>query len=483
MAKLSRIFQKIFGVNAGLGEIGQFGSLAEGSPTTTTDPNVIQSLSRFQGGWNDAIIGNNSPAIEDVNALWFLAYRQLAYMFENGVSEWDDETNYFIGSIVNDTGTLYYSLVNDNLNNLVSDGTKWRPVWQKSLTTKGDLIVGDGTKAINVAVGADGTILEADSTQGSGVKWGTSIETKIKELAVRSFTQGSINPAGAYLSIAFSNNTVARFLAVGDAVNRAAISYNGSYWTTLAVEANLWESVCWGESDSLFVAVASTGTNRVFTWSGTGAVTAVLASQANPWSGVTHGLGTFVAVARSGTNRVMTSTVGTSGWTNRTAAEANSWEAVAFGNNTFVAVASTGTNRVMTSADGTTWATVSVGTSNVWTNIKFANGWFIAVGDGPTAGIMRSQDGTTWSSITTSLVTGYNWDDLAYGNGIWVVVASNFSLYSLDDGATWKPASVIRAPYESIAYGQGLFTCLGQSGETVPCISLRMSDLNGETGL
>ena len=41
-------------------------------------------------------------------------------------------------------------------------------------TTKGDLIVNDGTNDVRLAVGTDGQQLHADSTQASGVKWATA---------------------------------------------------------------------------------------------------------------------------------------------------------------------------------------------------------------------------------------------------------------------------------------------------------------------
>ena len=75
--------------------------------------------------------------------------------------------------------------------------------------------------------------------------------------------------------------------------------------------------------------------------------TARAAAEANQWRSVTYGGGLFVAVASSGTNRVMTSPDGIT-WTARTAAEANSWRSVTYGGGLFVAVASSGTNRVMT---------------------------------------------------------------------------------------------------------------------------------------
>jgi len=117
MAKLDRVIQKIFGSTAPTVQVGKFGSLAAGLPETTKDPTLIQSLSNYLGGWYFAVLGNNSPAIEDMNAIHFLYSYQLAYGFQAGVAEWLDVTTYYIGSIVNIQGTLYKSISDDNINN------------------------------------------------------------------------------------------------------------------------------------------------------------------------------------------------------------------------------------------------------------------------------------------------------------------------------------------------------------------------------
>lgn len=128
MAKIARKFMKIFGVNAGAQQRGVFGSLAAGLPAYSTDPEAIQGLSNYEDGWFGAVLGNNSPAIQDMNALQFLFAYQLAYGFQAGVPEWDDATTYYLGSFVNDgNGNLYVSLADNNLNNAVSDTSKWKP--------------------------------------------------------------------------------------------------------------------------------------------------------------------------------------------------------------------------------------------------------------------------------------------------------------------------------------------------------------------
>lgn len=127
MAKIVRKVQKIFGSTAGVNQIGQFGSLAAGSIAYTTDPATIQALSNYLTGWFGAILGSNSPAIEDMNALCYLFAYQLSYLMQEGVAEWDATTTYYIGSVVNDgNGILYVSKTNTNLNNALTLGAFWK---------------------------------------------------------------------------------------------------------------------------------------------------------------------------------------------------------------------------------------------------------------------------------------------------------------------------------------------------------------------
>lgn len=118
---------KVFGASAGPNQIAKFGSLFAGAPAFTTDPSEIQSLANYLTGWFGAAIGGNSPAIEDMNALCYLFAYQLAYLMQTGTPEWDNATTYYIGSIVQDgLGNEYVSVADNNLNNAVSDATKWK---------------------------------------------------------------------------------------------------------------------------------------------------------------------------------------------------------------------------------------------------------------------------------------------------------------------------------------------------------------------
>lgn len=128
MAKLTRITQQLFGSTAGIKQMGVFGSFATGNPTYATTPAQVQSLTNFNMGWFSAVVGKNSPAIEDMNGLFLLAFYQLGYVLQQGIPEWDSGTVYFIGSIVNSAGNLYFSIQDNNLNNPITDIAYWQNV-------------------------------------------------------------------------------------------------------------------------------------------------------------------------------------------------------------------------------------------------------------------------------------------------------------------------------------------------------------------
>ncbi len=126
MAKLTKIAQKIFASAPGVNQVSVVGSLFAGSETFSTDPTTIQSLSNWLTGWYAAVIGGNAPTIQDMNGLNFVVTRQLAYLMQAGVAEWDAVTTYYAGSLVNVSGVLYISLADDNTNHATTDSAWWK---------------------------------------------------------------------------------------------------------------------------------------------------------------------------------------------------------------------------------------------------------------------------------------------------------------------------------------------------------------------
>lgn len=129
MAELTTKAQQIFGATGPTGVLGQFGSLKAGSPTYSNDPDVIQGLAAFGQGLSGAIINNAPPAIQDINSLFYLISRQIAYLMQTGIPEWNEDTTYYIGSFVSapngENGAIFISVTDDNIGNLLSDTSKW----------------------------------------------------------------------------------------------------------------------------------------------------------------------------------------------------------------------------------------------------------------------------------------------------------------------------------------------------------------------
>lgn len=129
MPKITRKQQKVFAVNAQ--NNGVFGSLQANDPVHSQDPDVIQSRTAYSNGWNDATYSAEKlPPLEEFQALQYLFSRQLAYLMQEGIAEWDTNTTYYKGALVkaiqsDGSFILYASLVDNNQGNLVTDTTKW----------------------------------------------------------------------------------------------------------------------------------------------------------------------------------------------------------------------------------------------------------------------------------------------------------------------------------------------------------------------
>lgn len=143
------------------------------------------------------------------------------------------------------------------------------------------------------------------------------------------------------------------------------------------------------------------------------------------------------------------------------ATTSTTWNSIAFGNDIFVAVSS-GTENFAYSSDGTTWTGITVGVNAVWNSVKFVNGRFVAVAGDGVIGV--SANGSSWSFPN---VTAYEFTDIAYGNGKYIITCSgtnvalsstdldSFSVVNLPEGADWN----------AIEYGKGIFvmTSFGDS--------------------
>lgn len=118
MAKLTRVDQRVFGDIGATGQFGQIGSDSAGTPLKTKDPATIQALDEFvEGLYSITANAGEPPRIEDINSLYFLVTRQIAYLLQQGVGEWSATQKYYIDSVVTNGGKIYRALLGDDISN------------------------------------------------------------------------------------------------------------------------------------------------------------------------------------------------------------------------------------------------------------------------------------------------------------------------------------------------------------------------------
>lgn len=130
MSKITRVFQKIFALSAA--NNGQFGSAKLGTKVTTLNVATLQGLGAYDTGWLDAVIVDSAgqptlPTLEETQSLNYINTYQLAYMFQEGVPEYDVSTTYYQNSIVKSPGTyqLFGSKIDSNVGNATSNTSDW----------------------------------------------------------------------------------------------------------------------------------------------------------------------------------------------------------------------------------------------------------------------------------------------------------------------------------------------------------------------
>lgn len=126
MAKITRATQKTFASQAGSRQITAFGTAKSETPNFTTDLAQIQNTN-FLYGWAPALLPDKAPYEEDMNALFYAITRQLAYLFQEGIPEYDSNTEYSLNAFVKGVGTnvIYCSKVPENLGNPLNNPDYW----------------------------------------------------------------------------------------------------------------------------------------------------------------------------------------------------------------------------------------------------------------------------------------------------------------------------------------------------------------------
>ena len=127
MAKLTRKTQKIFADSAAASQITAFGSIKANSPNPpvySKDPDIIQS-NEYMQGWSGATQDDYAPYRQDMNAIQNLVTRQLAYLFQAGIPEYDPATQYYENSFCQLNGIIYRCLQDALGKNPATESAYW----------------------------------------------------------------------------------------------------------------------------------------------------------------------------------------------------------------------------------------------------------------------------------------------------------------------------------------------------------------------
>ena len=215
---IDRKHQKIFGDNlTALGNIAAYGSKKAGSPTFSDNLDIIQTASWLQGIMG-ATSSDKAPYVQDLNAIFYVITKQLAYLFQAGIAEWDSQTDYFAGkSVVLKNGKIYIATSdNKNVEPEVTSGwnTKWKLLsyGSQEYFAECDSLAVNQTKEItidNVNLDSNnkipvGTKIKVSFTNGSNCALQSQDETSVAQLKIN-ITNSSNTPQYYDISIGTMN--------------------------------------------------------------------------------------------------------------------------------------------------------------------------------------------------------------------------------------------------------------------------------------
>lgn len=130
MPKIQRETQRIFAGNANSDLISAFGTMKTGVPVHSTDLDTLQNAN-YQQGWQDAILNDKAPYLEELNGVQYGFSKQLCYLFQEGIPEWDSETTYYKTSLVkfiddSNKVKIYQSLQDNNTGHQLTETSYWQ---------------------------------------------------------------------------------------------------------------------------------------------------------------------------------------------------------------------------------------------------------------------------------------------------------------------------------------------------------------------
>lgn len=183
-----------------------------------------------------------------------------------------------------------------------------------------------------------------------------------------------------------------------------------------------------------------------------------------------YGNGTYVTVAWAGSTPIRYSTDGGVNWT--AVAYASYMKGIMYADSQFI---SCGSLNFYTSPDGITWTTRGPYGSGTqyWSRLCYntSNGDYVAVANTSSTGVYAAKstdNGATWTTYAAQ--SGY-WRGVAYGNGTYVAVGNSGVVMTSSDGETW----ISRTPptsgnFYDIKFGNGVFLACVHTSSDLYCV-------------
>lgn len=276
------------------------------------------------------------------------------------------------------------------------------------------------------------------------------IDTSISLYSNGGYTwSSSTAPLGEYYYITYGDG---KFISVSGSAGSNSVIYSldSVTWSTAALPSSgNW--FCSAFGSGTFVALGNGLNKAAYSTNGTSWTGTSIANQ--DWGAVTYGSNKFVVVSKTGSSNIYATSSNGITWTTSTLPISGRFEAVVYGSNGFVTVNSSNFNGAI-SQDGISWniITMPTTTSGGWYLLTYGNMTYLASNG---FDIATSIDGINWT-IRTSPLTGIS--QITFGNGIFAMCSYNTGTQNIaisKDGISWTLISHANTQFLSaIGFGQ-----------------------------
>lgn len=234
MAQLQRQLLKIFANASNVDEKAIFGTMKGGSPQYSADPDDLQSAA-YEQGFQDAVLSNEAPFLEEVNGLNYVITTALKYLYQAGIPEWLSTETYYQNDFCRVGNRIFYSLTDNNTNNNPTTATN---LWGERLVAQDATSLVSGLVKLYTSTGSntDGTMTQKSITDALPSAATSSTAGTVKLYAALgtatdgSIDQNTINTMNTTLTNAI-NGKQATLTTTGNAAVPVYISGSGTVST------------------------------------------------------------------------------------------------------------------------------------------------------------------------------------------------------------------------------------------------------------